>query len=210
MKQKHKASAIPIYGVAALWLLYALLLPLYRLWHFLIPIALSVLLHYVLSIMFPGKYYFVESPVEPSGNQQLDETIRQGRAELHRLREINAQIEDPRITMQLDRMETITERIFRQVTAHPDLLPQIRKFMSYYLPTTLKLLESYRDLSGSGAGGKDVEAAKSRVAGMLDTVLEAFQHQLDALFSAQTMDIQAEAAVLESMMQAEGLTDRTL
>lgn len=207
MKQKHKASAIPLYGAAALWLLYGALLPLYRLWHFLIPAALSLGLYWLLSKRFPGKDYWVEEPAAPTGNEALDEAIRQGREGVRRLRELNSQIDEPHITWQLDQLETITDRIFKQVAAHPELLPQIRRFMDYYLPTTIRLLESYRELDSGGAGSREVAESKEKVAGMLDTVLAAFQHQLDALFSARTMDINAEAAVLESMMQAEGLAD---
>lgn len=207
--QKHSASAIPLYGVAVLWVLYALFLPLYQLWHFLIPVVLSVPVYLVLKKCFPGKTYTVEvpEPAPDTGNAALDEAIRQGREGIAKLRQLNRKIEDPHITWQLDQMETVTGKIFGQVTAHPELLPQIRKFMSYYLPTTLRLLESYCELDSGGAGGKEVEQAKARITGMLDTVLEAFHHQLDALFSARTMDINAEVEVLESMMEAEGLKD---
>ena len=207
MKQKHKASAIPLYGAAALWLLYGALLPLYRLWHFFIPAALSAALYWLLSKRFPGADYWVEEPAEPTGNEVLDEAIRQGREGVQHLRELNRRIEEPHITWQLDQLETITDRIFKQVRAHPELLPQIRRFMDYYLPTTIRLLESYCELDAGGANSCEVAESKAKIAGMLDTVLAAFQHQLDALFSARTMDINAEAAVLESMMQAEGLTD---
>lgn len=207
MKQVHKASAIPIYGVATLWVLYAFLFPLYRISDFLLLSGLSCLLYLLLKKIFPGKSYEITLPEpEPdTGNASLDEAIRQGRSGIAQLRELNRKMEDARITWQLDQMETITVRIFEQVTAHPELLPQIRKFMNYYLPTTLQLLESYHELDVSGAGGSDVESAKTRIKEMLDKVLEAFQHQLDALFSVRTMDIQAEAEVLETMMEAEGL-----
>ena len=209
MEQRYKASAIPLYGVAVLWVLYGLLLPLYRLWHFLIPIVLSVPTYLLLKKRFPGKTYYVEKPEpEPNtGDQALDEAIRQGREGIARLRRLNQKIDNPQITWKLDRMETIIGKIFEQVTAHPELLPQIRKFLNYYLPTTLRLMESYYELDASGAGGQEVEGAKSRIADMLDTVLAAFQHQLDALFSARTMDINAEVEVLETMMEAEGLKD---
>lgn len=207
MKQKHQPSAIPLFAAAGVWVVYALLFPLYRMGHFLIPAALSVGAFLLARRLCPGKTYTVEvpEPAPDTGNAALDEAIRQGREGIASLRRLNRDLEDPHITWQLDQLETITARIFDQVTAHPDLLPQIRRFMNYYLPTTIRLLESYRELDQSGAGGADVERAKSRISGMLDTVIAAFQHQLDALFSARTMDIQAEAEVLESMMKAEGL-----
>lgn len=207
LKKHLKASAIPIYAIAALWLIYALFFPLYKAWHFLIPAVLSAAVYLLLKRYFPGKVYYTMEP-EPApntGNAALDAAIRQGRQGIAQLRELNDRLEDPYISRQLEQLETSTRRIFDQVTAHPELLPQIRKFMNYYLPTTIRLLESYRELDTSGAAGKDVNEAKQRIVGMLDTVVAAFQHQLDALFSARTLDINAEVEVLETMMAAEGM-----
>ena len=205
MKQHFKPSAVPIYGVAILWIVYALIFPLYRLWHFLFPVALSVAVYLLLKKKFPGATYMTPEPEPDTGNAALDEAIRQGRESIAKMRALNDDIDDPAITRQLELLETITGKIFQQVTAHPELLPQIRKFMNYYLPTTIRLLESYRELDASGANGDEVNGAKRRIVGMLDTVIAAFQRQLNALFSARTVDINAEVQVLETMMASEGM-----
>ena len=90
---------------------------------------------------------------------------------------------------------------------NPEKLPQIRKFMSYYLPTTIKLLRSYDELSRQGVSGENITGTMEKVEGMLGTIVLAFEKQLDGLFGDQALDI---STVLENMMAREGLTEDAL
>ncbi|NLO49216.1 MAG: hypothetical protein GX111_13065, partial [Clostridiales bacterium] len=63
--------------------------------------------------------------------------------ELHMLR---AKTLDPVICDKIQRIEELTAKIFKIVEDKPEKSPQIRRFMNYYLPTTLKLLHSYETL----------------------------------------------------------------
>jgi len=123
------------------------------------------------------------------------------------LRKVNDRIDDPIISGKIDRIETLTRRIFEVVRSVPEKQPQIRKFMSYYLPTTLKLLESYAILEAQGIEGENISASKQKIEGIMDTLIQGFEKQLDLLFSAQAMDISSDVQVLESMMAADGLKD---
>ena len=85
-------------------------------------------------------------------------------------------------------------------------LPQIRKFMNYYLPTTLKLLNAYDRMAATGVSGENIDGTKTRVEQMLGTIVTAFEKQLDSLFGAEALDISTDITVLETMMAREGLT----
>ena len=85
--------------------------------------------------------------------------------------------------------------------------PQIRKFMNYYLPTTLKLLDSYALLEAQGIEGENITASKAEIERTMDTLIAGFEKQLDRLFSSQAMDITADVEVLEGMMAQDGLGD---
>ena len=52
-----------------------------------------------------------------------------------------------------------------------------------------------------------IKAAKSRIEGMMDKVVEGFEKQLDQLFSTQAIDINSDIEVLENMMAADGLKE---
>ena len=135
-----------------------------------------------------------------------DKSENQYMAIIIELRELNDTIVDVAISDKIDRIEELTAKIFRIVEENPDKLPQIRRFMNYYLPTTLKLLHSYAVLEKQGIQGENITAAKENIGRILDTLATGFEQQLDQLFEADAIDIAADINVLENLMQQDGLT----
>ena len=117
-------------------------------------------------------------------------------------------IVDEKISAQIDHLEEVTGKIIDHVVAHPKKLPQIRRFMDYYLPTTLKILKAYAQLDAQGVAGENITAAKARIEGMMDKVVEGFENQLDKLFADSAMDISSDVSVLEQMLEKDGLSNR--
>ena len=107
----------------------------------------------------------------------------------------------------IDRLEDLSAKIFAQVKADPKKLPQIRKFMDYYLPTTLKLLNAYDRMGAQGVNGENIDNTMQRVESMMSTIVAAFEKQLDMLFGSEAMDISTDITVLENMMKREGLSE---
>ena len=101
----------------------------------------------------------------------------------------------------------MSAKIFAQVKADPKKLPQIRKFMDYYLPTTLKLLNAYDRMGAQGVNGENIDNTMQRVESMMSTIVAAFEKQLDMLFGSEAMDISTDITVLENMMKREGLSE---
>ena len=205
----HKPAA-PLYAAAAVWVLYALLFPLYRVGHFVIVLAASAAVYGIARLFC--KDVVEEVPEEPktTGNPELDKMVSEGQKALDEMRRLNDSIQDAAISAQIDRLEQVSGKIFRQVQKDPTQLPQIRKFMSYYLPTTLKLLRAYDDMSHQGVQGENITGTMERVRGMMGTIVTAFERQLDSLFGDQALDISTDITVLDNMMAREGLTDQEL
>ena len=86
-------------------------------------------------------------------------------------------------------------------------MPDIRKFMQYYLPTTLKLVKAYREFDGQPVQGENVTKVKAEISDTLDTINTAFENLLDSLFQDDVMDISTDISVLETMLAQEGLTE---
>lgn len=202
----HKPAA-PLYAAAAVWVLYALLFPLYRVGHFVIVLAASAAVYGIARLFC--KDVVEEVPEEPktTGNPELDKMVSEGQDALEEMRRLNDSIQDAAISAQIDRLEQVSGKIFRQVQKDPTQLPQIRKFMSYYLPTTLKLLRAYDDMSHQGVQGENITGTMERVRGMMGTIVTAFERQLDSLFGDQALDISTDITVLDNMMAREGLSD---
>ena len=121
------------------------------------------------------------------------------------MRRLNDAIEDPKISAQIDHLEAVTRKIMDLVAEDPKKLPQIRKFMNYYLPTTLKLLNAYDRMGSAGIDGANITATKGKIEGMMDTISAAFDRQLDALYGEEALDISTDITVMEQMLQQEGL-----
>ena len=89
--------------------------------------------------------------------------------------------------------------------SEPQKLPQIRKFMNYYLPTTLKLLNAYDRMDAAGVSGANIDGTMGKIETMMNTVVVAFDRQLDALFADEALDISTDITVMEQMLAREGI-----
>ena len=147
-----------------------------------------------------------DSTATEAKTQANDKPVNQYMAIILELRELNVTILDIPISDKIDRIEELTAKIFRIVEDNPEKLPEIRRFMNYYLPTTLKLLRSYATLEKQGIKGENITATKENIGRILDTLAIGYEQQLDQLFKSDAIDIAADIDVLENMMQQDGLT----
>ena len=131
----------------------------------------------------------------------------QYKATLAELREVNSFVADETISAKVKRLEELTAKIFRIVEETPQKQPQIRRFTSYYLPTTLKLVRSYSTLEKQGEKGENIMSAKKSIGDILDTLSTGFEQQLDQLFKSDAIDIAADINVLENLMKQDGLKE---
>ena len=214
---KRKPVA-PFYAAAAVWVCYALFLPLYQGIHFVLAAGASILAFAVAGALCKGSIGGTaaaqtsgektqDKPKEEStGNEALDKMLKDGRLAITEMKRLDDNIADPGISADIVRLEQVSQKIFDEVRRSPDKLPQIRKFMDYYLPTTLKLLNAYDRMSAAGVSGENIDTTLAKVEGMMRTIVSAFEKQLDALFGAEALDISTDITVLENMMAREGLT----
>ena len=210
MKKIVHKSAIPLYAVAVTWLLYALLFPLYRLPHFLLAAAAGAVVGIVARLFCRDTVEEVPEEPKTTGNPELDKMIEDGKKAIAEMKRLDDNIADPTISAQIVRLQQLAGKIFAQVEQNPEKLPQIRKFMNYYLPTTLKILNAYDRMGEQGVAGENITSTMHKVEGMMDTIIKAFEKQLDNLFGAEAMDISTDMVVLENMMAREGLSDDPL
>nr|WP_243259416.1 5-bromo-4-chloroindolyl phosphate hydrolysis family protein [Eubacterium sp. 1001713B170207_170306_E7] len=144
-------------------------------------------------------------------NPILKETrllIEEGKVSIDQIREANEAISGEVISQKLDRLEIILCKIFEYVENHTDELPETRKFMGYYLPTTLKLVNAYREMDAEPIQGDNIRSAKHEIEETLDTINYAFENLLDSFYQDKAMDISTDITVLETMLAQEGLTEK--
>ena len=226
---KKKRSALPIYAIGIVWLLYAGKLNTFR--GILSCAVVSAIVYAILRIVLPGKKTDeppkAAAPEQPQPKQaekkpepqpepepeeklppELQSVIYQGKRAIADIRRLNDEIPDERISAQIDLIERLPAQIFDCVRKNPKKLSQIRQFLNYYLPTTIKLMEQYVTLQNQSLKTENITEGMQKIEDLLDKVIIAFQRQLDALFEADVVDITADIRVMEQMMASEGLTNK--
>ena len=80
------------------------------------------------------------------------------------------------------------------------------RFARYYLPEVVKIMSAYAQMEKSGITGENAAQILSEVRRNAGTMATAFENQLDALYSAEAMDISTDIEVLENIMRGQNLT----
>lgn len=122
---------------------------------------------------------------------------------LAQIRDLNDRIADERLSAQMDRMEQVAGRIFRLIEEDEDKRAAAGTFLSYYLPTTLKLLENYAAFEEAGVSGENLSQAKAKIEKTMDSIVAGFEHQLDELYRTDAMDIDSDIRVMETMLRRD-------
>ena len=219
MAEHVKKSVLPIYLVGVVWLVFGVCFSLHQLWDYILCGAVSVIVFIIAKAIFPDRHFQLpeqepktaettekqEAKQQPStGNLELDALIQERERAISEMRRLNDSIEDPVLSKQIDHLEEVTGKIIDEVVQKPEKLPQIRRFLNYFLPTTIKLLNAYDRMDATGISGENIDSTKQKVESMLDTIVKAFDQQLDALFSNEAMDISTDITVMEQLLTREG------
>lgn len=144
---------------------------------------------------------------ETEEERQLRLAVEEGQDYIRKIRQLNDDIPGEEISRKLDRTELILKRIFSCLEKHPEQLPDMKKFMNYYLPTTLKLVNAYREFDQQPVAGENIVSGKLEIEKTMDTINEAFENLLDDLFQDTAWDISSDISVLKTMLAQEGLTE---
>lgn len=150
------------------------------------------------------------SKIPLTGNEQADNVILKGQEMLKTIREENIVITDDTLSMQMDTLVDKCTQILRTVSSEPSKAPHVRKFMNYYLPTTLKVLANYRTMQERGVSYEDMTQARDSAVRCMNMVLTACQKQIDALHRENMLDISTDIDVMEQMLKRDGYIDNEI
>ena len=153
-----------------------------------------------------GDELVLDNP-QPESAPEVPEAPQAERDVIRQIRYLNDEIDDAAVSERIDRMEQVTASILRTLKERPERAEDARRFMNYYLPATLKLLESYRLMEKQSYQGENIQASRRQIEAVLEKLVSAAEQQQDKLFGAEAMDVEAEINVLETMMASDGLIE---
>ena len=147
---------------------------------------------------------------ENAPDPRIREVLDKGSAFIAQIRKCNDDIPGEAVSEKIDRIELVVRRIFERVQTHPEVIPDLKKMMDYYLPMTVKLLTAYADMDAQPVQGETIQASKREIEATLDTLNLAFEKLLDELFQDTALDISSDITVLNTMLAREGLAEDEL
>ena len=219
-KQNYQTKGIGsgIVAFGAVFALYSAFFKPHSIGAFALAFALSGLVGVIIRILAQGLDLSTPDKTPESltkvedetGDPQIDELLSRGREMIQEIRKENDLIPDSSLSDKLDKLENQCAEIFRAVYDKPHKASQIRKFMEYYLPTTLKMVKGYRMLDERGVNGAEAMAAKNRIDDALLVVLQGCEKMLDKLYQDDVLDLTTDIDVLEQMLRRDGLTESDL
>lgn len=147
-----------------------------------------------------------QKKTQASRDSRVQEVLDKGNAFLRDIRKCNDDIPGQEISEKISRMELIVQRIFQRAEAHPEIIPDLKKLMDYYLPMTVKLLNAYAEMDRQPVQGENIRKSKQEIDSTLDTLNQAFEKLLDSVFEDTAMDVSSDISVLNTLLAQEGLT----
>ena len=219
-QKKKKKSVSPIYTFALTWLVLSLIFPLHKIWGLLITVALCSFTAFIagrISAKRRSKEEAAEQqerqaeekqaqPLKKSYGPEIDPILEEGNRALSEMGRLYMSIKDVEVRQKINEIMRITDKITQDAINDPSDIPQIKKFMNYYLPTTIKLLNAYDRMSAQGIEGENLDKSMKNINEMLDAAIVAYKKRLDSLFANQALDIETDIEVMNTMLAREGLT----
>ncbi len=223
-RNKRRRSVGFIYGFAVTWLVMAAFLPMYKLWAVITALCASILVSSVIASASGKKAQAEEEKAAAeqrekekqetekaaaagtSYSPEVSAILAEGHRALSEMGRLYMSIKDPEVRGKINEIMRITDKIAQDAISDPSDIPQIKKFMNYYLPTTIKLLNAYDRMSAQGIEGENLDKSMKSINDMLDTAIEAYKKRLDSLFANQALDIETDIQVMNTMLAREGLS----
>lgn len=233
MRKKRRRGMGPFGTIALIWVFFAIVMPVVRLSGGLIAAGLAIMasvwaanalrrkteksrdkqaseaipVQYTEVTQKPEQAAAQEAPAaEPSPySPEVQAIIKEGRVALKEMGRLYASIPNPEIRSRINELMSVSDKIIRDAIDDPADVPQIRKFLDFYLPTTIRLLNAYDRMNAQEYAGENIAGSMERIEEMLDTTIAAYKKQLDALFANQAADIQMDIDTMNAMLAREGL-----
>ena len=141
---------------------------------------------------------------KPKYPPEVQAVVDEGARAHRELARLYAAIPDLAVKRKVQQIIEISDKIVADAVEDPADVPQIKKFLDYYLPTTIKLLNSYERMGAQGIQGQNISGTMKNISEMLDTAIDAYKKLLDSLFANQALDVDTDIQVMNTLLKREG------
>lgn len=205
-KTKTLSSPYCFYAAGTAFILYSLIFPMYKITHYLLAALFAAAAYFASSKLLPKQVVTVKEAPISTGDSLADAAVKEGGESLRALASIREMISSQKTKDSLVSIEVTVNKILDAIQDDPKKAPRVRRLMSYYLPTLIKLADYYEKLEEQGEGGQNIAGSIDRISQNLITLDSALKKQLDLLYESDAIDISTDITVMENMLAQEGLS----
>ncbi len=149
----------------------------------------------------------LKEEIDNSGDEEIESTIKIGRNYIEQIKAVRNELYREEIAIKLDKLVNIGDQILNYVEKNPKKTQEVNKFINHYLPITIKLINSYKDLNNQVVQGYNIKNAKIEIEKSIDLINNAFENLLDDLYEDVVLDISTDISVLKTLFKQEGLSE---
>lgn len=205
IRTKNVPSSKPYLVCGILWAVLAFVFPMYKLSSYLLIAGIDIFAYLAMRKFKVFKDIVIQYEEEiPFENLEVQDVINEGQHYLNRLVQANNKIQNVDVSKDIDDIVKVSQNILNRVQEYPKKVQEIRKFISYYLPTISKMLDYYTELENETFESENVKSSKKKIENMLAQVEKAFKEQLDRLYDDEALDISSDIKVMESLLASQG------
>ena len=147
------------------------------------------------------------TPKKPTYSPEVQAVVDEGKRAHTELEHLYATIPNLSVKAKIRELINVSDKIIEDAVNDPSDVPQIKKFLDYYLPTTIKLLNAYDRMGAQGIEGENISGTMQSIEEMLDTAISAYKKLLDSLFANQALDVETDIEVMNTLLKREGLAE---
>lgn len=207
-KSIKKPSPYPFYAAAGVFVLFALILPIYKLWAIILDFAITVAALLVSNKFFPEITETVEiRPTYRTGIKELDDALLQADAHIESLRMVENGVTNSSVKSSVSRMIKSSEAVLIELNNNPEKTFVMRRFLTYLLPTSSKLMESYLKQELLSNRGENAEEILKKIEENSGKIAEAFEDSVDKLYAGDAIDVASDIDVMDGMVNKEFKTE---
>lgn len=171
---------------------------------FLMAIGLGIASYLALMLLFWSKNK-LELVINGVSSEEIERTLELARKKVKEIQVYGIKINNYQVKSKVEKICQVAEEILASITKNPQDFKGSKKFFSYYLDTTLKIVKTYADISNQSTMVPEAHATLQKAEGILDNIEETFKKQLAKNLEDDLLDLDAEISLLEKTMKMEGL-----
>lgn len=160
------------------------------------------------SLIFKSDYDLDDLGIDNA--KEYLELLQESEKNVTKLKQMKDKIQNTDIRGKIININKTTDKIIKVLHKKPDKISSASKFLNYYLPVTIKILERYDEIEDQNLTSSSSRDFESKVNQMISNIEIAFDNQLNNLYNEEFIDTNAEIKVFEAMLKSDGLLGESI